>query len=109
VSAPRGQRPGGPGDRDPGLAAHRTSLAWTRTTLAFAAIGAVVVRRDLITGLIVLALSVVVGVCGRLGRPSGDGRARPWPLLVIALAVTGVSLAALGITLFGPPSAGLRP
>ena len=35
---------------DPGLARARTSLAWTRTALSFAAVGGVVLKRDLIPG-----------------------------------------------------------
>jgi hypothetical protein len=35
--------------------------------------------------------------------------ARPGRLLVIALAVTGVSALALVLALFGPQTAGLRP
>ena len=34
-------------EADPGLAQARTSLAWTRTALSFAAVGAVVLRKDL--------------------------------------------------------------
>ena len=37
---------------DPGLARVRTSLAWTRTALSFAAVGAVVLRKDIIAGLL---------------------------------------------------------
>ena len=33
-------------DADPGLARVRTSLAWTRTALSFAAVGAVALRKD---------------------------------------------------------------
>ena len=37
------------------MARERTRLAWARTAIAFAAVGAVVVRKDVIDGLIVLA------------------------------------------------------
>ena len=36
---------------DPGLARARTSLAWLRTAIAFAAIGGVILRRDVAAGL----------------------------------------------------------
>ena len=93
---------------DPGLARARTSLAWTRTALSFAAIGAVIVRRDLVAGVVVLALSVLVWGVGRLAPRPGQARARPAFLLVITVAVTAVSLVALGLSLFGPQTAGLR-
>jgi hypothetical protein len=97
---------GGPGD--PGLARTRTSLAWTRTALAFAAIGGIVLKRDLAAGFVVLALSALVWVVGRLALVPGQVRARPGRLLVITLAVTGVALIALMLAIFGPQTAGLR-
>jgi uncharacterized membrane protein YidH (DUF202 family) len=93
---------------DPGLARERTSLAWTRTAIAFAAIGALLVKKDLAVGVVILVLSAVVRVVGRLGRAPERVRGRPRQLLLIALAVTGVSLVALVITLWGTPSSGLR-
>ena len=48
-----GPRPDGPGQ--PGLARERTSLAWTRTAISFAAVGGVVLKRDVVPGLILLA------------------------------------------------------
>ena len=107
-----GSDPGLPRARpspDPGLARARTSLAWTRTALAFAAIGAIILRRELIAGLVVLALSVPVWAVGRLAVGAGPVRARPARLLVISAAVTGVSLIALVLALFGPQTAGFRP
>jgi uncharacterized membrane protein YidH (DUF202 family) len=92
---------------DPGLARARTRLAWTRTALSFAAIGAVILKHDLAAGFVVLALSVLVGGVGRLAGVPGTGD-RQGRLLVIALAVTGVSAVALALVLFGPQTAGLH-
>ena len=95
-------------DPDPGLARARTRLAWTRTALSFAAIGAIILKRDLTAGFVVLALSALVWGVGRLAGVPGQAGARPGRLLVIALAVTAVSAVALALALFGPQTAGLR-
>ena len=100
---------GAPGD--PGLARARTSLAWTRTALSFAAIGGVILKRELAAGFVVLALSGLVWLVGRLAvvpALRGQVRARPGPLLVISIAVTGVAIVALMLALLGPQTAGLR-
>ncbi|MDX6339855.1 MAG: hypothetical protein QOG05_7195 [Streptosporangiaceae bacterium] len=96
------------GNGDPGLARARTSLAWTRTALSFAAIGGIILKRDLAAGFVVLALSVLVWVVGRLAAPPGQVRARPGRLLVIAIAVTAVAVVALMLALLGPQTGGLR-
>ncbi len=96
------------GNGDPGLVRARTSLAWTRTALSFAAIGGIILRRDLPAGFVVLALSGLVWVVGRLTAMPGQVRARPGRLLVIAIAVTAVALVALILALFGAPTGGLR-
>ena len=57
----------------------------------------------------VLALSGLVWLVGRLAVvPRGQVRARPGPLLVISIAVTGVAIVALMLALLGPQTAGLR-
>lgn len=103
-------REGARGTDDPGLARARTNLAWTRTALAFAAIGAVILRRNLPAGFVVLVLGGLVWMVGRLARvPAREVRARPGRLLVITIAVTGVSVVALMLALFGPQTTSLRP
>ena len=101
-------RAGAGGNNDPGLVRARTSLAWTRTALAFAALGAVILKRDLAAGFVVLGLSGLVWVVGRLATRPGQGQGRRRRLLVITCAVTGVSVVALILAMVGPQTAGLR-
>jgi uncharacterized membrane protein YidH (DUF202 family) len=78
-----------PEDRDPGLARERTALAWTRTGIAFAAVGGVVLKRDVIPGLILLAVALVVWQVGRLPHH------RPGQLRLVTITIVAVSLVAL--------------
>ena len=106
------RRPGpdaGPdAEPDPGLARARTGLSWLRTAIAFAAIGGVILKRDVPAGLVVLVLAGVVWATGRLAGSAARILTRPRRLLLISLAVTAVAVLALAISLFGRPSAGLR-
>jgi uncharacterized membrane protein YidH (DUF202 family) len=102
-------RPRQGGADDPGLARARTRLAWTRTALSFAVIGGVILKHDLAAGFVVLGLSALVWGVGQLAGVPGRAGARQGRLLVIALAVTGVSAVALALALFGPQMPGLRP
>lgn len=83
-------------------------MAWTRTAIGFAAIGAALLRKEVAVGAVVLVLSGVVQAAGRLGSVGSRGPARPRQLLIIALAVAGIALAALALTVFGPSSRGVR-
>ena len=78
-------------DVDPGLARVRTSLAWTRTALSFAAVGAVVLRKDIIAGLLILAIAPVIWRLGRLNHHL-PGRIR-----LVTATIVAVSLAALAV------------
>jgi uncharacterized membrane protein YidH (DUF202 family) len=92
--ASRDQRDQGePGERDPGLARERTSLAWTRTALSFAAVGGVMLKREVIPGLIVLAVAPAIWQLGRLPQRF---RRR---LELITATVVAVALVALVVTL----------
>ncbi len=103
----RGRRGGADAGPDPGLARARTRLAWLRTAIAFAAIGGLILKRDVAAGLVVLVLSGVVWAAGRLAGTPGIV-ARPRRLLLIALAVAAVAVLALAVSLLGGEPAGLR-
>jgi uncharacterized membrane protein YidH (DUF202 family) len=96
-------------DTDPGMARERTELAWDRTAISFAALGGAILRSRPYAGIAILVVSALIWELGRLARPPGVRRSRPWHLLVITVAVTGVSVVALAISLLGPESGGLRP
>jgi uncharacterized membrane protein YidH (DUF202 family) len=98
-----------PGDRDPeegdpGLARERTSLAWTRTAISFGALGGVVLKENVVTGLIILA---IVPVVWQLGRITGGARGAGLPAVgvtrirLITVSIVGVSLLCLFVALFG--------
>ena len=76
-------------DADPGLARIRTSLAWTRTALSFAAVGAVALRKDVIAGLLILATAPVIWRLGRLAHH------RPGRLRLVTATIVAVALVAL--------------
>jgi uncharacterized membrane protein YidH (DUF202 family) len=94
-----------PEERDPGLARARTSLAWTRTALSFAALGGVVLKLNVLTGLIILAVAPVVWQLGRVSR--GPSRAPGLPalgatrLFLIAVSVVAVALLSFIVAVFG--------
>jgi uncharacterized membrane protein YidH (DUF202 family) len=88
--------PDDPEDRDPGLARERTSLAWTRTAISFAALGGVVLKVSVAFGLIILAMAAIVWRLGWTQRPGGQ---RLW---LITVAVVVVAMLSLVIALAGP-------
>jgi uncharacterized membrane protein YidH (DUF202 family) len=76
-------------ESDPGLARARTSLAWTRTALSFAAVGGVMLKEDVVPGLIILATALVIWRIGRLDHH------RPGRLKLVTATVVAVALVAL--------------
>jgi uncharacterized membrane protein YidH (DUF202 family) len=76
---------------DPGLARERTALSWTRTALSFAAVGGVVLRREVVPGLILLALAPAVYLLGRVAY------SRPRKFELVTASIVGVAVVALVI------------
>ena len=89
--------PGPPGPSGPpgppGLARERTMLAWTRTAISFAAVGGVVLKREVVAGLILLALAPVVYVLGRLAY------SRPEKHKLVTATIVAVAVVALVVGL----------
>jgi len=81
--------------RDPGLALERTSLAWTRTAISFAALGGAVLKVSIASGLVVLLIAPLVW---RLGRLRGRGPERLWLMMI---SIVFVALLALLVTFIG--------
>ena len=85
--------PGDPSAPEPGLARERTTLAWTRTAISFAAVGGVVLKKDVVPGLILLAVSVVIWQTGRLAYRN------PGKLKLVTATIVAVALVALVVAL----------
>ena len=114
MSPPAGTTPAGqePADdieyADPGLARERTELAWTRTAIAFAALGAALLKFRPVVGLVVLVLSAVVWRLGRLPGTAGAGDVHDRRLLLITVTTVAVSVVALVLSFLGPGIVPLR-
>ena len=80
-------------DADPGLARARTSLAWTRTALSFAAVGGVMLKKDVLAGLIVMASAPAIWELGRLAHH------RPGRLRLVTATIVAVAAIALVVAL----------
>jgi uncharacterized membrane protein YidH (DUF202 family) len=100
--------PGDPEDRDPSLARERTRLAWIRTAMSVAALGGAIVKTNPAPGLVVLGLSPLVWIAGRLTQRPADGVARARQLQVITVIIVLVSLVALAVAFTGHHSAAGR-
>jgi uncharacterized membrane protein YidH (DUF202 family) len=79
-------------DADPGLARVRTSLAWTRTALSFAAVGGVTLKQDFVAGLLILAAALVIWRVGRLDYHN-PGRLKLVTSTIVAVAVVALVIA----------------
>jgi uncharacterized membrane protein YidH (DUF202 family) len=105
-TGPERPQPGDdPEERDPGLARERTSLAWARTAISFAAVGGVVLKANVITGLIILAITPVVWQLGRVTRGKDATTVLPVVggarLFIITVSIVAVSLLCLAVAIFG--------
>jgi uncharacterized membrane protein YidH (DUF202 family) len=101
-------KPDEPEDLDPGLARERTRLAWARTAIAFAAVGAAILRRQPVAGVIVLALTPVVWGLGRVASQEIGSKPHARRLLLVTVIVTAVAAVAVIVALVGRAPSSLR-
>lgn len=88
-----------PQDMPVGLARERTQLAWSRTVIAFAAVGGALLRTNVAGGLTVVGMGVLVwGLCRILPRAAAPD-SQAVRLLIVTAGVTLVSLVALGVVI----------
>jgi uncharacterized membrane protein YidH (DUF202 family) len=96
---------GDPEEGDPGLARERTSLAWTRTAISFGALGGVVLKENVVTGLIIVAIAPVVWQLGRVSGSVATGAGLPAAgvtrIRLITVSIVAVALLCLFVALFG--------
>jgi uncharacterized membrane protein YidH (DUF202 family) len=112
ASGPDETPPPVPADHEgarPGLARERTDLAWTRSAIAFLALGAALLKIRLAAGLPVIALGVVIWLLGHVSPRRDRTGLASRRMLLVTIAVTSLAVVAVVLTLVGPPSRGLRP
>ena len=93
-------------DADPGLARERTELAWTRSSISFAALGLAIVKFRPAVGVPILIFSAVIWWLGHLSRDQAGTVARRVRFVTIAVVV--LALSALVLTLLDHNHQGLR-
>jgi len=96
-------------DVEPGSAQDRTDLAWTRSSIAFLALGIAILKFRPMVGIPVLAIGLVVWLVGLLPRTGGREPMASRRVLLVTIAVNCLAVVALVITLAGPSSRGMRP
>jgi uncharacterized membrane protein YidH (DUF202 family) len=75
--------------RDPGLARERTSLAWGRTAISFAALGGTVLKASIPGGVVILLVAPVIWWIAHLRKPGAE---RLWLMTVSIVGVAALSL-----------------
>ncbi|HTZ91154.1 MAG TPA: DUF202 domain-containing protein [Streptosporangiaceae bacterium] len=90
---------------DPGIAdpADRTRLAWSRTAIAFTAIGAAMLKLNPVVGVVVIALTMPIWAAGHATSVISSARR----LRLVTLTVVVVAAAALAAAFLSPGPATL--
>jgi uncharacterized membrane protein YidH (DUF202 family) len=96
-------------EAQPGLARERTDLAWTRSAIAFIALGAAMLKIRPAVGFPVIGLGVVIWLLGYVSPRRYRDRLASRRTLLVTVAVTSLAVVSVVLTLAGPPSRGLRP
>ena len=93
---------------DPGLARERTRLAWTRSSISFAAIGIAILKDRPVIGAPLLIFSVAIWAIGRSIRGQDTAAVAQRRALLVTTGIVVMSVAALVIALLGKSPHGMR-
>jgi len=108
TSAPEDSAPEDMEDSDPGLARERTKLAWTRSSISFAAIGVLILKTRPLIGAPLLILSAVIWSIGLTQRTPGQAGVARKRVLFVMICVLVIAAVALTIALAGRSPHGFR-
>lgn len=106
-----GQAPADIEEADPGLARERTRLAWTRSSISFAAIGVALLKDKPVIGGPVLILSAVIWSLGLMPADldrTGRAKVTRRRVRLVTAGVILIAIAALAIAFLGRSSNGLK-
>ena len=95
-------------DADPGLARERTKLAWTRSSVSFAAIGVLILKTRPLIGAPLLVLSAVIWSIGLMKRTPGRAGVAPKRVLFVTICVVAIAAVALTVALAAHSPHGLH-
>jgi uncharacterized membrane protein YidH (DUF202 family) len=95
-------------DTDRGLARERTRLAWTRSSISFAAIGVLILKTRPLIGAPLLILSAVIWSIGLTQRTPGQAGVARKRVLFVMICVLVIAAVALTIALAGHNPHGFR-
>jgi uncharacterized membrane protein YidH (DUF202 family) len=96
-------------DLDPGLAAERTTLAWARTAIGFAAVGGAMLRKEPIAGVVVLAMTPLIWTLGHfVGQRARQPDQLSRRLLLVTVIVVMVSVLGVAVAFVGHGPTSLR-
>ena len=95
-------------DTDPGLARARTKLAWTRSSVSFAAIGVLIRKTRPLIGAPLLVLSAVIWSIGLMRRTPGQAGVAPKRVLFVTICVVVIAAVALTLALATHSPHGIR-
>lgn len=93
-------------ETDPGLAHERTELAWTRSSISFAALGVLILKFRPAVGVPILVFSAVVWSVGRMPRTRSGSASRR--VAMVTVAITTLAVVALVLTIAGHSTPGIR-